>query len=56
MIELQNALGLLKPDDYLPYTGSQILRYAAIFIAGLFLPTLVFGKVIAGQTWAMSKD
>lgn len=55
MIELQNALGLLKPDDYLPYSGSQILRYAAIFVAGLFGPTLVFGKVLAGQTWAMSK-
>ncbi len=54
-IELQNMLGLLKPDDYQPYSGSQVLRYAAIFGAGLFGPTLVFGKVIAGQTWGMSK-
>ncbi|MCT7378017.1 TRAP transporter large permease [Chelativorans salis] len=55
LIETQNAFGLLRPTDYFPYSGSQLLFYGALAVAGLFLPTLMFGVVRAKITWAMSK-
>ncbi|MCC0020933.1 MAG: TRAP transporter large permease subunit [Nitratireductor sp.] len=55
MIEAQNALGLLKPDDYKPYALTQVAMYAAMLLGGLFLPRLAFGQEIIGHAWRMSK-
>ena len=55
LIEAQNALGLLRAGDYAPYSGGQVLSHGALALAGLLLPTLVFGVHRARRTWAMSK-
>jgi TRAP-type mannitol/chloroaromatic compound transport system permease large subunit len=55
MIETQNALGLLKPDDYKPYPLGRIAIYAAMLVLGLGLPRLVMGAQNISDTWAMSK-
>ncbi len=54
-IEVQNWLGLLKPDDYVPHTLPEILRNATVFAVGLVVPRMVFGKEIFSRAWMMSK-
>lgn len=54
-IEAQNALGLLKPDDYQPHSLAQIGRSAGMLVGGLGITRLLFGRVLMAQTWVMSK-
>ncbi len=53
--EVQNALGLLKPDDYDPYSLAQISRYGGMLAAGLIGTRFLFGKEIVVTAWSMSK-
>jgi TRAP-type mannitol/chloroaromatic compound transport system permease large subunit len=55
MIEAQNGLGLLRPNEYNPFAVEQILRFGAMLAAGLAGTWFLFGRAIAIQTWAMSK-
>lgn len=55
MVETQNALGLLRPDDYDPYSLAQLVKFAAMTAIGLFVPSLIFGRQIASTAWSMSK-
>jgi TRAP-type mannitol/chloroaromatic compound transport system permease large subunit len=55
MIETQNALGLLKPDDYQPYETSQLAQYAGMVAAGFIVPFIVFGGECVRTTWGISK-
>jgi TRAP-type mannitol/chloroaromatic compound transport system permease large subunit len=55
MIEVQNALGLLRPNEYDPFSGGQILRFGAMLAVGLAGTWFLFGRAIVTQTWAMSK-
>jgi TRAP-type mannitol/chloroaromatic compound transport system permease large subunit len=55
VVEIQNGLGLLKPDDYEPFSGVQILRDSAMLAVGLAGTRLLFGQAIITQAWAMSK-
>jgi len=55
MIETQNVLGLLKPDDYKPYPVDRLAIYGSMLAAGSILPRLVFGAKNIRDTWAMSK-
>ncbi|MBA5777577.1 TRAP transporter large permease subunit [Stappia sp. F7233] len=55
MIEVQNSLSLLKPDDYLPYSQGQVFQYAAMLVAGVGAPRVFFGSEITSRTWEMSK-
>ncbi|MGG7564883.1 TRAP transporter large permease [Rhodovulum sp. DZ06] len=54
-IELQNAAGLLKGDDYEPYSITSLAKFGLFFAAGLVLPYLAFGKSIVSNAWLMSK-
>jgi TRAP-type mannitol/chloroaromatic compound transport system permease large subunit len=55
VIEAQNAMGVLKADDYAPYSIEKVGQFAAMLIAGLIVTRLVFGKDIVAKTWEMSK-
>lgn len=55
MIEAQNGLGLLRPNEYDPFTIGQILRFGAMLAAGLAGTWFLFGRAIVTQTWVMSK-
>jgi TRAP-type mannitol/chloroaromatic compound transport system permease large subunit len=55
MVELQNAFGLLKPDDYKPYSSSSLVLYGAMLAVGAVLPRAVFGARTIRDTWSMSK-
>jgi TRAP-type mannitol/chloroaromatic compound transport system permease large subunit len=55
MVEGQNALGFIKPDDYAPYSIRQLGQFAAMLAIGLVVTRLVFGSEIIARTWAMSK-
>jgi TRAP-type mannitol/chloroaromatic compound transport system permease large subunit len=54
-LELQNAFGLLKPDDYDPYSVTSVAKFALFFGAGMTLPYLAFGKRIISMAWTMSR-
>ena len=55
MIEAQNALGLIRPDGYVPYTIGQLVIFAATTVIGLLGPRLAFGSDSVRATWAISK-
>ncbi|PHP66025.1 C4-dicarboxylate ABC transporter permease [Zhengella mangrovi] len=55
MIELQNAAGLLKPTDYHPYPAQSLAIYSAMLAAGLFVPSIAFGRQTISDTWRLSK-
>ena len=55
MIEVQNALGLLKPDDYVPYAARSLAVFAAMLAVGFAIPRLVFGHDSDRRTWVVSK-
>jgi TRAP-type mannitol/chloroaromatic compound transport system permease large subunit len=54
-VEIQNALGLLKPDDYEVHSWARVLRHGAMLAVGLAGTRLLFGREIVTRTWAMSK-
>ncbi|MFT4793541.1 MAG: TRAP-type mannitol/chloroaromatic compound transport system permease large subunit [Paracoccaceae bacterium] len=53
--ELQHNLGLLRADDYDPYSVTSVTKFALFFGAGMTLPYFAFGKAIIVQAWIMSK-
>jgi TRAP-type mannitol/chloroaromatic compound transport system permease large subunit len=53
--ELQNALGLLRPSDYDPYSLFSLIKFTLFFTVGMFVPGLLFGKAIVAQAWTMSR-
>ena len=55
VIEVQNALGFLKPGHYAPYSTTQMIVFAAMAAIGLFGARLAFGRAIVSNAWAMSK-
>ncbi len=55
MIETQNSLGLLKPEDYTPYVASSLAINSVLLIAGLALTRVLFGGEIISITWSMTK-
>ena len=54
-VEIQNAFGLLRPDEYLPYTIQDHIMSIAALAAGLVGTWLLFGKQVLRDTWRMSK-
>jgi TRAP-type mannitol/chloroaromatic compound transport system permease large subunit len=54
-VEIQNALGMLKPSDYVPASLAAVLRNSIFLGVGLFGSRLLFSKEIVSRTWAMSK-
>jgi TRAP-type mannitol/chloroaromatic compound transport system permease large subunit len=54
-VEVQNALGLLKPDDYEPFTWASVLRHGVMLAVGIVGTRLLFGKDIVSRAWSMSK-
>ncbi len=54
-VEAQNALGLLKPDDYQPVSWPGVLRHGVMLALGLAGTRLLFGRDIVTRAWAMSK-
>lgn len=55
VVEIQNGLGLLKPTDYHPVSGTAILRDATMMAVGLVGTRLLFGPAIIARAWEMSK-
>ena len=55
VVEIQNGLGLLKPADYEPFSGVQLLRNGAMLAIGLAGTRFLFGQAIVTRAWAMSK-
>ncbi|MBE9553553.1 MAG: TRAP transporter large permease subunit, partial [Proteobacteria bacterium] len=55
VVEIQNGLGLLKPNDYEPFSGVQLLRNGAMLAIGLAGTRFLFGQAIVTRAWAMSK-
>ena len=54
-MEGQNALGFLKPDDYVPATLAGVVQSAVMLTVGLGGSRLLFGKEIYSMAWQMSK-
>ncbi len=55
LIEVQNAAGALRPDDYTPYSTTSLVKFAAFLVAGALLPRVIFGGQTLASTWEMSK-
>lgn len=53
--EIQNAAGLLRADDYDPYSTTSVAKFALFFGAGMALPYFAFGATIISRAWEMSK-
>ncbi|MBL4615394.1 MAG: TRAP transporter large permease subunit [Magnetovibrio sp.] len=54
-IEVQNANGLLRADEYVPYETNQLLVSIVVLLLGAAGTYLLFGKGIIAKTWLMSK-
>ena len=54
-VEVQNALGMLKPGEYQPIAWAGVLRHGVMLAVGLAGTRLLFGRDIVTRAWAMSK-
>ena len=54
-IEIQNAFGSLRPEEYLPYSMQDHLISLGALLIGWLGTRLAFGQAITAETWRMSK-
>ena len=54
MIEIQTAIGMLRPSDYDPYSAASLIKFAAFAAIGLFVPLAIGRNPCRRQTGSVS--